>query len=764
MRYILKNKLLFTLVLFSLLTVLIGIQLFGPAQEARADAKSLYLIGAINANPSPVQAWGIQSDGSLVHQFTEGIAARAGGAVGIALEPASQALFITYEVTNVIQLVDARTMLEIGTTAAPGASNLAGIVADEGKSLIYTIDRNTGKLYSYSWNAATKTLTLQAGFPKTLPNLSRAFGVALDELNGRLFIADGSNNQVEYYNTTTWAHLGTLNVGHYAIGIAVDSANGFVYTSAGWASGVGLWKWDLATGTQTYTSNSNIGVMGIAVDQNSHLVYATTGYSGDDLRVFNPDLSLRHTYALPRTYTDSSDGRTYTFSPSPTGIVIPGRAISYNPMNLTKSDGLAPGQTVSPGSNINYTLSFQNGNPNPVTGVVVTDTLPPQTTFVSASDGGILSGNTVTWNIGTVASGASRSVTLVVQVNAGTPGGTTITNQCSIDSDQTGPAYATEDTLVGVTNQPPTANPNGPYNGNEGSPVSFNGTGSTDPEGQPLTYAWSFGDGGTGSGATPSHIYADNGTYTVTLTVTDAGGLSDTKTTTATIANVAPTVNAGPDVSNISGQVHQLSATYSDPAAADTHTATVNWGDGSPVQNLGAVQGGTVSASHQYFIPGNYNIEVCVTDDDGGKGCDTAVKTVKRLVVQIDIKPGSWPNSLNLNGNGVVPVGVFGGPTFDVNSIDLKTVFCGVVGNEAAPVHDGYCAHIEDINGDGTNDMVFHFREGDLGISTATPGNTEMPLYLTAKLTNGVYIEGKDIIRITPNNENSQGKGGKGPK
>jgi len=91
-------------------------------------------------------------------------------------------------------------------------------------------------------------------------------------------------------------------------------------------------------------------------------------------------------------------------------------------------------------------------------------------------------------------------------------------------------------------NQPPVANPGGPYSGTVGVPVSFNGSGSSDPDGNPLTYAWDFGDGGTGTGATPSHAYATEGTFTVALTVTDNGTppLSNTASTTATITNRLP--------------------------------------------------------------------------------------------------------------------------------------------------------------------------------------------------------------------------------
>src|SRR5205823_13510978 len=94
---------------------------------------------------------------------------------------------------------------------------------------------------------------------------------------------------------------------------------------------------------------------------------------------------------------------------------------------------------------------------------------------------------------------------------------------------------------VGAVNQPPTAAPGGPYAGNEGTALAFDGAGSSDPEGDALTYAWSFGDGASGAGATPSHAYADNGTYTVTLVVTDTHGAASTPvTTTTTVTNVAP--------------------------------------------------------------------------------------------------------------------------------------------------------------------------------------------------------------------------------
>src|SRR5215813_2807042 len=83
-------------------------------------------------------------------------------------------------------------------------------------------------------------------------------------------------------------------------------------------------------------------------------------------------------------------------------------------------------------------------------------------------------------------------------------------------------------------NQPPTANAGGPYTGSVGVPVQFNGSGS-DPDGNPIGFAWTFGDGGTGTGPSPAHTYNASGTYPVTLTVTDAFNASGISQTTATI-------------------------------------------------------------------------------------------------------------------------------------------------------------------------------------------------------------------------------------
>jgi PKD repeat protein len=93
--------------------------------------------------------------------------------------------------------------------------------------------------------------------------------------------------------------------------------------------------------------------------------------------------------------------------------------------------------------------------------------------------------------------------------------------------------------VVDNVNRGPTAAPGGPYTGVVNVPITFNGTGSTDPDGSPLSYAWDFGDFTAGSGVTPLHTYATGGTFSVTLTVSD-GSLTDAASTISTIQDTFP--------------------------------------------------------------------------------------------------------------------------------------------------------------------------------------------------------------------------------
>jgi PKD repeat protein len=146
-------------------------------------------------------------------------------------------------------------------------------------------------------------------------------------------------------------------------------------------------------------------------------------------------------------------------------------------------------------------------------------------------------------------------------------------------------------------NAPPVAKPSGPYSSTTGT-VTFDGGASSDPDNHlPLTYAWTFGDGTTGSGVTPTHSYVLSGTYTVRLAVMDAlGASSGSASTTATIS-MPPAPVASVDVSpaNASIQVGgsiQLTATPRDANGNALFGRTITWATDNP--GVATVDGGGV--------------------------------------------------------------------------------------------------------------------------------------------------------------------------
>ncbi len=224
-----------------------------------------------------------------------------------------------------------------------------------------------------------------------------------------------------------------------------------------------------------------------------------------------------------------------------------------------------------------------------------------------------------------------------------------------VASDSADPPGQTTQTLTievnaPVVNQPPVADADGPYAGLEGSMVTFDGSVSSDPDGDPLTFEWDFGDGNTAldAGPTPTHTYVDNGSYEVCVTISD-GTAFDQDCTTADIVNAAPSVGAisvSTDLLEIQHTV-ETSADFTDPGISDTHTAIWDWGDGNTtVGTFPETNGeGTATGSHVYADPGVYTITLTVTDDDGDSGT-----AVHEFVVVYDpdggfVTGGGWINS-----------------------------------------------------------------------------------------------------------------------
>ena len=298
-----------------------------------ASAKSLYVIASWDYDPVPINAYDIQG-GLLAYQTTGNVPTYGYGAMGLALDTDSKRLFVTYEASNVIEMINAETFASLGSQTAAGASNLAGIVVDQAKGLVYAVDRATLNLYVYD----VATFTLQNTV--TLPSGSGSYGIALDGDN--LVVGDFTTT-VRWYDTTSWTETSSVVLSNPAVDVAVDIGNRILYATH-YTSANMLTKYDLVTGVETSVSVDPNQARGVDVDQESGLVYVTVGEgwatNRSEVRVYTPDLTLSDSQVI---------------EDDATGLVVPVEDISYgqpvfvdikpgscpNPLNL-KTKGVLP--------------------------------------------------------------------------------------------------------------------------------------------------------------------------------------------------------------------------------------------------------------------------------------------------------------------------------------------------------------------------------------------------------------------------------------
>src|SRR5262249_53307952 len=140
---------------------------------------------------------------------------------------------------------------------------------------------------------------------------------------------------------------------------------------------------------------------------------------------------------------------------------------------------------------------------------------------------------------------------------------------------------------------------------NEGQAVTFQGSASGGSS--PYSYAWNFGDGTTATGQAVSHTYANDGSYTATLKVTDPTGATASSSAAVTVRDVGPTAIPGGPYAGTAGTAVSFSGSASDPSPADTAGGfSYAWafGDG------GTATGQAVS--HTYAAAGTYTVTLTV--------------------------------------------------------------------------------------------------------------------------------------------------------
>jgi PKD repeat protein len=173
------------------------------------------------------------------------------------------------------------------------------------------------------------------------------------------------------------------------------------------------------------------------------------------------------------------------------------------------------------------------------------------------------------------------------------------------------------DTLVvTVSNAPPIVEAGPDQAANQGQPLAFAGSFVDPGAADTHPIVWDFGDGDIAEDTlTPLHAFAVPGSHVVRLTVRDDDGGEASDTLTVTIANVPPTVEAGPDRVASPGVPVRFVGSFTDPGRLDTHEILWDFGDGGMAT-------GTLTPEHVYTALWTYVVTLTVTDEYGGVGRD----------------------------------------------------------------------------------------------------------------------------------------------
>ncbi|MGO1488733.1 MAG: PKD domain-containing protein [Arachnia sp.] len=200
----------------------------------------------------------------------------------------------------------------------------------------------------------------------------------------------------------------------------------------------------------------------------------------------------------------------------------------------------------------------------------------------------------------------------------------TYTVSLTVSDGSGGTDEVSKDVTVSPENQAPVAAFSGSVSGLS---VVFDSAGSSDPDGDALTYAWAFGDGESSSEASPTHTYAAAGTYTVSLTVSDGSGGTDevSKDVTVSPENQAP-------VAAFSGSVSGLSVVFDSAGSSDPDGDALSYawafGDGGSSTEA--------NPSHTYAAAGTYTVSLTVSDGEGGTDEFTKDVTVSDTAIAGD--------------------------------------------------------------------------------------------------------------------------------
>jgi len=219
-------------------------------------------------------------------------------------------------------------------------------------------------------------------------------------------------------------------------------------------------------------------------------------------------------------------------------------------------------------------------------------------------------------------------------------------------------------------NQPPTAAATAtPTSGPAPLAVSFDGSGSRDPEGGPLTYAWDLdGDGAfdDGTAATATWTYTTQGSYTARLRVTDNAGASATAQVAITVGNTPPTVTITAPAAGTTwkvGDVINFAGSATDQQDGTLPASALSWDltlyhcpsncHTHPLQSFSGASGSFVAPDHEY--PSYLELRLTATDSGGLTASKTLRLDPRTVVLTFQTVPGG----LKLTVNGTSSTATF---------------------------------------------------------------------------------------------------------